>query len=263
MKSTISTINLKLIFSTILVEKFTHNPYDVFNEQYSYLSAIDLGLILQVITKPNTAFEKVRDNNSQYLAQGFALLVISSILSGLAILPFVMMPLDEAYLEFDEAKEFDNTSPIGDYAVALSIGSSLLTGMVSAFLYYFIGKKLDGNNDWKKVFAVVFHTNAVVIPITIIMALVLFFMWDSFTSIESSIILDPDLGDEDVFSILGPFIGYVSLLAILGICFVIWGLIITIKAIKVVHGFGTGKAFGLILLVGIITSFVSIPFGFG
>jgi hypothetical protein len=49
----------------------------------------------------------------------------------------------------------------------------------------------------------------------------------------------------------------------LGIGFAIWGLIITIKAIKTVHGFGTGKAFGLIILVGIITSFVSIPFNFG
>jgi hypothetical protein len=61
---------------------------------------------------------------------------------------------------------------------------------------------------------------------------------------------------------LGPFIGYVILLAILGIGFAIWILIVTIKAIKTVHGFGTGKAFGLIILVAIITSVFSVPFSF-
>ena len=166
-------------------------------------------------------------------------------------------------LKQNEAEEFDNTFPMTDNTVGISIGSSILTGIVSAILYYFIGKKLDGNKNWKKVFTVYFHTNAVVIPITIIMAIVLFLMWDSFTSIEPSILLNPNLNEEDVFPLLSSFIGYVSLLAVLGVGFVIWGLIITIKAIKTIHRFGTGKAFGLILLVGILTSFVSIPFGFG
>lgn len=220
-------------------------------------------MILQVIARPNSAFAHIRDNENRYFFQGIALLVISSILSGLAVLPFVMMPLDDAYFEFDEAQEFDNTFPMTDNTVGISIGSSILTGIVSAILYYFIGKKLDGNKNWKKVFTVYFHTNAVVIPITIIMAIILFLMWDSFTSIEPSILLNPNLNEEDVFPLLSSFIGYVSLLAVLGVGFVIWGLIITIKAIKTIHGFGTGKAFGLILLVGILTSFVSIPFGFG
>jgi hypothetical protein len=54
----------------------------------------------------------------------------------------------------------------------------------------------------------------------------------------------------------------VILLVILGIGFTIWGLIVSIKAIKTVHGFSTGKAFGLIILVGLITSLISIPFSF-
>jgi hypothetical protein len=227
------------------------------------LSSFDLSLILQVIVSPNTAFSHIRDNENRYFTQGIILLIISSILSGLAVLPFVMMPLDDAYFEFNEAQEFDNSFPMTDNVVGLSIGSSLLTRIVSAILYYFIGKKLDGNKNWKKVFTVYFHTNAVIIPITIVMAIVLFLMWDSFTSIEPSILLNPNLDEEDVFPLLSSFIGYVSLLAVLGVGFVIWGLIITIKAIKTIHGFGTGKAFGLILLVGILTSFVSIPFGFG
>ena len=94
------------------------------------------------------------------------------------------------------------------------------------------------------------------------MAILVFLMWGSFTSIESSLLLDPNLDEEDVFSFLGSFIGYVMLLAISGIGFAIWGLIVTIKAIKIVHGFSTGKAFGLIILVAIISSLVSISISF-
>ena len=226
------------------------------------MSSFDPSVILRVITSPNSAFAQIRDNEEKYFAQSIALLIISSILGGLVVLPFVMMPLDDAYFEFEGTGEIDNTFPLAESAVELSIVSTIIGGLVSAALYYFIGKKLDGNTNWKKVFSVVFHVNAVVIPITIIMAILIFLMWSSLTSIEPSILLNPNLDEEDVFSLLGAVIGYVMLLAILGIGFAIWGLIVTIKAIKIVHGFGTGKAFGLIILVTIISSMVSMPFSY-
>ena len=215
-----------------------------------------------MISSPNSAFSQIRDNEERYFTQSIALLIVSSVLSGFAVLPFVMMPLDEAYFEFEGSEDIENTFPLDEFAVPMSISSSILTGFFSAILYYFIGKKLDGNTNWKKVFAVVFHVHVVVILITIVMTIVLFLMWDSFTSIEPSVILDPMIDDEDILLVLGSFIGYVLLLMVLGIGFVIWGLIVSIKAIKTVHGFGTGKAFGLILLVGLITSMVSIPFSY-
>ncbi len=227
------------------------------------MSFFDPGIIIRVIISPNSAFSQIRDNEEKYFAQSIALLIVSSILGGLVVLPFAMMPLDDAYFEFEGTEEIDETFPLSDSAVGLSIGSSILSGFVSAILYYFIGKSLDGNKNWKKVFSVIFHVEAIAIPITIIMAVLVFLMWGSFTSIESSTLLDPNLDEEDVFSLLGSFIGYVILLAIFGIGFAIWGLIVTIKAVKTVNGFGTGKAFGLIILVAIIASFASIPFGFG
>ena len=226
------------------------------------MTSFDPILILRVIYSPNSAFLEIRDNEERYFAQAIALLIISSAIGGLAVLPFVMMPLDDAYFDFEGAEEIDNSFPLKDSAVGLSIGSSILSGFVSAILYYFIGKNLDGNTNWKKVFSVYLHVHAIVIPITIIMAILIFLMWGSFTSIDSSILLDPNLDEDDAFSLMGNFIGYVILLAILGIGFSIWILIVTIKAIKTVHGFGTGKAFGLIILVAIITSLVSVPFSF-
>jgi hypothetical protein len=226
------------------------------------LSSFDLGLIIRVIISPNSAFLEIRDNEEKYFVQSIVLLVISSIIGGLLVLPFVMMPLDDAYFEFEGAEDIDNTFPLEDSSVGLSVFSSLLSGFVSAILYYFIGKSLDGNTNWKKVFSVIFHVHAVMIPITIIMAILVFLMWGSFTAVEPSILLDPNIDYDEVFPLLGPFIGYVILLAILGIGFAIWILIVTIKAIKTVHGFGTGKAFGLIILVAIITSVFSVPFSF-
>ena len=205
---------------------------------------------------------QIRDNEEKYFAQSIALLIVSSVIGGFAVLPFVMIPLDDAYFEFEGSEEIENTLPLDDTSVGLSIGSSILSGVVSAILYYFIGNKIGGNTNWKKVFSVIFHINAIVIPITIVISILLFLMWSSFTSIEPSVILDPNIEDEKVFSLLGSFIGYVILLAFLGIGFAIWGLIVTIKAVKVVHGFDTGKAFGLIILVAIITSVISIPFSF-
>lgn len=224
--------------------------------------SFDLDLILRVIISPNSAFLQIRDNEEKYFAQSVALLIISSILGGLVVLPFAMMPLDDAYFEFEGSEDIENTFPLADSAIGLSIGSSILSGFVSALLYYFIGKNLDGNANWKRVFSVIFHIHAIVIPVTVILAILVFLMWGSFTSVEPSFLLDPNVEDEEVFSLLGPFIGYIILLAILGIGFAIWILIVTIKAIKTVHGFGTGKSFGLIILVAIITSFVSIPFSF-
>ena len=106
------------------------------------MSSFDFNLILQVITSPNSAFSQIRDNEEKYFAQSIALLIISSILGGLAVLPFVMMPLDDVYFEFEGTENIDNTFPLEDSAVGLSVVSTLLSGFVSAILYYFIGKSL-------------------------------------------------------------------------------------------------------------------------
>ncbi len=222
----------------------------------------DFNIILRVFTTPNAAFLYIRENEEKYFAQSIALLIISSIIGGFAILPFVVMPLDEAYFEIEGMDDVEETFIMEESAIVMSFLSSILTGLVSVALYYFIGKRLDGNTNWKKVFAVVLHVHAIVIPITIIITIVLFVMWDALTSIEPSILLAPGISENEALSLLDDFIGLAVLVAVLGIGFAIWIFILTIKAIKIVHGFGTGKAFGLVVLVAIIVSLISIPFSF-
>jgi len=226
------------------------------------LSSFDLGLILRVITSPNSAFSQIRDNHEKYFVQSIGLLIFSSVLGILIVLPFVTMPLDDAYFESIDNTENMNSLPSGETDVIWSVGLSILNGFISAVLFYFIGKKLGGDANWKKVFSVIFHTNVVAIPMIIILSILIFFMWDSLTLIEPTFIFEPDVNNEEIWSTLVPLLGYVALLAIVGIGFFVWLIVILVKAVKIVHGFETGKAFGLVVLVMIITTIVAIPLGY-
>ena len=223
------------------------------------MSSFDLGLILRVITSPNSAFSQIRDNHEKYFVQSIGLLIFSSVLGILIVLPFVTMPLDDAYFENIDNTGNMNSIPSGETDVIWSVGLSILNGFISAVLFYFIGKKLGGDANWKKVFSVIFHTNVVAIPMIIILSILIFFMWDSLTLIEPTYIFEPDVNDEEIWSTLVPLLGYVALLAIVGIGFFVWLIVILVKAVKIVHGFETGKAFGLVVLVMIITTIVAIP----
>jgi len=227
------------------------------------LSSFDLGLILGVITSPNSAFSQIRDNHEKYFVQSIGLLIFSSVLGILIILPFVMMPLDDAYFEdIDNTVNIKNDIPSGETDVIWYVGLSILNGFISAVLFYFLGKKLGGDANWKKVFSVIFHTNAVAIPMIIILSILIFFMWDSLTSMEPTYLLAPDVNDEEIWSTLVPSLGYLALVAIVGIGFMVWLFVIMIKAVKIVHGFETGKAFGLVVLVMIVTTIVTIPLSY-
>lgn len=223
------------------------------------MSSFDLGLILRVITSPNSAFSQIRDNHEKYFVQSIGLLIFSSVLGILIVLPFVTMPLDDAYFESIDNTGNMNSLPSGETDVIWSVGLSILNGFISAVLFYFIGKKLGGDANWKKVFSVIFHTNVVAIPMIIILSILIFFMWDSLTLIEPTFIFEPDVNNEEIWSTLVPLLGYVALLAIVGIGFFVWLIVILVKAVKIVHGFETGKAFGLVVLVMIITTIVAIP----
>jgi hypothetical protein len=226
------------------------------------LYSFDLGLILRVIISPNSAFSQIRDNQEKYFAQSIGLLIFSSILGILIVLPFVMMPLDDAYFEYIDDTGNMNSIPSGETDVIWFVGLSILNGFISTALFYFIGKKLGGEANWKKVFSVVFHTNAIAIPMIIILSILIFFMWGSLTSIEPTYLLEPDVNDEEIWSSLVPFLGYIALVAIMGIGFFVWLFVILVKAVKIVHGFETGKAFGLVVLVMIITTIVTIPLSY-
>ncbi len=44
------------------------------------------------------------------------------------------------------------------------------------------------------------------------------------------------------------------------VAFVIWGLVLLVKAVKTVNGFGTAKAFGIIVLGSVVSIVIFAPF---
>ena len=205
---------------------------------------------------PNSAFVQIRDNEEKYLPQSIGILIVSSILSAFVILPFVMIPISDAYFE-----EVDDASlPTEGADMALTAGVGFLKGMVSFVALYFIGKKLGGNTNWKKIFSVFFHTYVPVIPMMIIISVLVFLMWNSLAEINPSYLMSIDADEEQVLSAIGPMLVYALLIAVFAIAFMVWIVVISVKAIKIVNGFETGKAFGLLILVMIIASAVSVVF---
>ena len=218
--------------------------------------SFDLNVILRVITSPTFAFEQIRDNEEKYFAQSIGLLVLTSVLSALVILPFVMIPINDVYFE-DVGNE---DLPSENIHLMLAIVVGFIKGLVSFVSVYLIGKKIGGNKDWKKVFGVLFHTYVPAIPMMIIISAFVFLMWGSFAEIDPSFLMSENVDEEKVLNVLGPMIVYAILVGVFAIAFMVWIIVISVKAIKVVNGFETGKAFGLLILVMIIASLVSIVF---
>ena len=219
----------------------------------------DPNVILRVITAPNSAFAQVRDNEEKYFASSIGIFLVASIIGLLVMAPFVMMPLDDAYYEIFEENNIDVDVPTGGADVAFFVAVSIVTGIIGNVLFYFIGKKLGGNTNWKKVFSVMFYAYVPVIPMMIIMSGLVFLMWGSLVAIDPSYLMASEANEEEIFSLIMPVLGYVGLLMLVGIAFFVWIFVVSIKGLKVLNGFSTAKAFGLVILVMIIVSFITTP----
>ncbi len=216
-------------------------------------------VILRVIIAPNSAFAEIRDNEEKYFISSVAIFLVASVIGLLVMMPFVMMPLDDAYYESFEENDIDVDIPVGGVDMVLFVGISIVTGIISNVLFYFIGKKLGGNTDWKKVFSVMFYAYVPAIPMMVIISGLMFLMWGSLVAIDPSYLMEPDVDEEKIFSLIMPVLGYVGLLALAAIVFFVWIFVVSIKGLKILNGFSTAKAFGLVILVMIISSLITSP----
>lgn len=223
--------------------------------------SFDPNVILCVITAPNSAFAQIRDNEEKYFASSIGIFLIASVIGLLVILPFVIMPLNGAYYESFEENDIDVDIPTGGADIVLFVGISIVTGIISNALFYFIGKKLGGNTNWKKVFSVMFYAYVPAIPMTIVLSGLMFLLWGSLVAIDPSYLMSPDTDEQKIFSLVMPVLGYVGLLALAVIVFFVWIFVVSIKGLKVLNGFSTAKAFGLVILVVILSSLITTPLG--
>ena len=111
-------------------------------------------------------------------------------------------------------------------SVAFGLGGTLMFATVT----FYLGRGLGGSDNWLQVFSVIFYAHAVAVCIAIA-----FMVWSSL-----------NFYDHTVYSII--------LLA-----FAIWMIVVFTKAIKVVNGFSTGKAFG-VMVVSVVSVAITVGF---
>lgn len=199
-----------------------------------------LGMALRVMAAPNSAFARIRDNDGRYFVWSAGIFALGCALSTVAYAAIV-----------------------GGVA-ALWAAHALLGGVISTALIYLVGRRLGGNGSWRKVFAAVFYAHVYMVPL--------------FAAVAALTLATEGLAPLDFLGGLGlagiagggtagvsidASVGTVSLLAVLlavTAAFFAWGVVLWVKAVKTVNGFGTAKAFGIVALGWAASIVATMPF---
>ncbi len=188
---------------------------------------------------PDKTIREIYDNEGNYLVSSVIILVLASIFStGIA-----SGPLDEGIAAASQFGMWMSDDPVDWVTDSIFV---ILDSVVLIAIIFLIGKMFGGIGNFKKIFVVISHA---VLPVAIggIIISAIFF------SLLSTIPYTID-GEDSLFQYLG-IVSYLGVMVPLSI----WSLIISIKALKIANGFGTGKAFGIILLASLISFIIWIP----
>ena len=134
---------------------------------------------------------------------------------------------------------FAVTDPLTPFAkdqsnIAIDMAVSILGSFVSAAVIYLFGRLFGGNKNWKQVFSAIFYAQIIAIPIPVVSTLA------------------------GQTASLSPFSGLLLAIAVV-VPAIVWAVIVMVKSVKVINGFGTAKAFGLIVLSIVITLVLYSP----
>ena len=203
-------------------------------------------MALRVMIRPNSAFTEIRDNDRRYFAWSVGIYVL-----GVVLLSVITVPLDDPASGYWEAG-------------ALSTVVFIPSGIISIAMIYLVGRWLGGNASWKKVFSAIFYAYVYAIPMfVVLMALML--------PTVGLMPLNPldgpgpaDVGIHEItsesLSAFQDIITFWIVLTGIMVAFAVWGLVLLVKAVKIVNGFGTAKAFGIIVLGSVVSIVIFAPF---
>ena len=214
------------------------------------------GVALRVITAPNSAFAQIRDNDGAYFVWSVCIFALSSflVMITVAILYPYFLTMESAFLES---------------------GFDLLGGTAVTALVYLIGRLFGGNGNWRQVFSAVF-TNVVFFPMLVAVVALLSLTGNppalasmgGGSSMLATLSMAPlsVVGQQD-FAGSGPGAGgmvdtLTSLIISIVVlaAFIVWYVVVSVKAVKTVNGFGTAKAFGLLVVANVAYVAAFLPF---
>ncbi len=188
-----------------------------------------LSMALRVMMSPNSAFAQIRDSDGGYFAWSAGIFAFSCVL------------WDISSVRFD----------VGG-GVALWGARTMLGGVISTAVIYLVGRQLGGNGSWKAAFSVIFYAHVYIAPMAVAVAALGFL--DGLGPAGMGL----SEAGPNVSSILD-FTGISAVRTIATVAFLAWGLVLWVKAVKTVNGFGAAKAFGLIILGGVASLAVTLP----
>ena len=198
-----------------------------------------LNTIFGMLKSPNQSLHEICNNEDQYLVSSVIILIFASVFS----INMANGPLDDTIPSVSQFGIWFSDEPI--YWISDGL-LGLLGSIILIAIIFVMGKKFGGIGNFKKIFTVISHAS---LPV-VIGSVVIFAMFFVLSSTMSDSIDETDSEFQ--------YFGMVSYFGVL-VPLAIWSLIISIKALKIANGFGTGKAFGILLLATVISYVVWIP----
>ena len=199
-----------------------------------------LVVALRVIIAPNSAFVQIRDDDARYFPWSVGVFMLEVILASL---------VNPVYAELG-----------GPWWAAWDMAGGLLAGILFTAVIYMVGRRLGGNRAWRKVFSVMFYTHAISYPLLIV-ALVLLAggLWTDDSLYETLWTGDGRIEPGSTIQEAITTMLYLLAIAIAGvIAFMVWATVVCVKAVKVVNGFGTAKAFSMVVLAFVVVLAASL-----
>ena len=196
--------------------------------------------IFTVLKNPNQSLREICYNEKYYLVPAIILIALAAIFT----ISMIDEPPDENVSTFEQFGFGFSTNPV-DYMVTTIF--SFLSSIVFTVIVFLLGKKMGGIGNFKKIFVVMSHA---ILPVVIGGIIV--------TGI--SLVLPyvvSDVSSEEELSSL-QHSGTVLYYGVF-VPFALWSLALTVIAIKIPNGFGTGKAVGIVLLSVLISYVIWIP----
>ena len=201
-----------------------------------------LWAVIGTIRRPNATFGAISHNPGRYLASSVAIFAILCLVSALASsIPWF-------------TSDSDTLDGLGNGALsyARSLGNAILQNLVFIAAMVWIGGRFGENRKFKDMFPVLSYC---LIPMAFLVVAFLGmqllvppgYMHGGYYLGGGSLDQDPDLSPSFALDFAG--IGTAILIQnAFTAFFMIWAFVLFVKAMKVSHGFGTGKAVGVVAL---------------
>ena len=208
------------------------------------------------MSSPNLAFTEIRDNENKYFRSAILVFTFSIVVEGVMFIPFLFIEIPEDFIdEYLPILSLFETIFDTDVVVSMILGA--IGAIIFIVVFFYVGRILKGNRNYRQVFSVMFYSVIPLIPMFIIIN----FAIGSLIISGMGIVSDTNLTFEDgeIPSELHNLVTIHLGIFIIGlIVFLPWWIITVIKATKIVNGFGTAKAIGLVILVSIISLVVQM-----